>query len=59
MQSVKTTRNPPNWLDRETRALVKDIIRLLKARHPDLLAIILYGSVARHEERPLPAPLTA
>ena len=34
------------------RLLVEDIIGLLSERHPDLLAVILYGSVARHEERP-------
>lgn len=57
MRLEKTTSNPPAWLDKETRALVKDIIKLLKARHPDLLrAVILYGSIARHEERPLDAP---
>lgn len=44
-----------SWLDSETRALIKDIIDLLIERHPDLLAVILYGSVARHEERPLAA----
>jgi predicted nucleotidyltransferase len=43
----------PDWLDRATRALVEDIIGLLSERHPDLLAVILYGSVARHQERPL------
>lgn len=43
----------PPWLDSETSALVKDKIELLASRHPDILAIILYGSVARHEERPL------
>lgn len=46
----------PSWLDSETSALVNDIIRLLSERHPDLVAVILYGSVARHEERPLDAP---
>lgn len=39
-------------LDSETSALVRDIIQLLTERHPDILAIILYRSVARHEERP-------
>ena len=43
----------PPWLDSETSALIKDKIELLVARHPDILAIILYGSVARHEERSL------
>ena len=52
MNPMKTTDEIPEWLDRATRALVEDIIGLLSKRHPDLLAIILYGSVARHEERP-------
>jgi predicted nucleotidyltransferase len=29
---------------------------MLSERHPDLLVVILYGSVARHEELPLDAP---
>lgn len=53
MQPVKATKTIPTWLDRATRTLVEDIIGLLSERHPDLLAVILYGSVARHEERPL------
>src|SRR5437763_5465466 len=56
MKPLKTTRDIPQWLDRATRALVEDIIGLLSERHHDLLAVILYGSVARHEERPLDAP---
>jgi predicted nucleotidyltransferase len=52
MKPRKTTGDIPVWLDRATRALVEDIIGLLSERHPDLLAVILYGSVARHEERP-------
>ncbi len=40
------------WFDKATSALVEDIIGLLAERHPDLLAVILYGSVARHAERP-------
>ncbi len=56
MQSVNRTSTLPSWLDRKTRALIKDIIGLLSERHPDLLAVILYGSVARHEERPLDEP---
>ena len=55
MQQMKETKSIPVWLDKGTRALVEDIIRLLSERHPDLLAIILYGSVARHDERPLEA----
>jgi len=53
MKPKKTTRDIPVWLDTATRALVEDIIGLLSEQHPDLLAILLYGSVARHEERPL------
>lgn len=41
------------WLDRETDALVRDMIATMAAARRDLLAVILYGSVARHEERPL------
>ncbi len=55
MKPLKTTREIPGWFDRATRALVEDIIGLLAERHPDLLAVILYGSVARHEERSLGA----
>ena len=43
----------PPWLDEETSALVREKAELLVQRHPDVLAIILYGSVARHEERSL------
>lgn len=50
------TRTIPPWLDSETCALVRDKVKLLAERHPDVLAIILYGSVARHEERPLDEP---
>ena len=56
MKSVKITKIIPAWLDSETCALIEDIISLLSERHPDLRAIILYGSVARHEERPLSEP---
>lgn len=44
----------PAWLDKATSALVEDTIRLLIKRHGKiLLAVILFGSVARHDERPL------
>ena len=49
----------PAWLDAETRALVKDKIEALVSGHPDVLAIILYGSIARHEERPPDEPGTS
>lgn len=55
MPSIKSSYSPPPWLDSETRALVEDIIGMLAERHSELLAVILYGSVARHEERPLDA----
>ena len=47
---------PPSWLDEQTRALIKEIIDLFILHHPDVLAVVLYGSVARHEERPLTEP---
>src|SRR5438128_7564325 len=56
MQPVNSMSPLPSWLDSETRALIKDLIGLLPERHPDLLAVILYGSVARHEERSLDEP---
>ena len=44
----------PEWLDDATYALVFDTVNLLIQRHKDiLLAIVLFGSVARHEERSL------
>ena len=55
MQPMKLIKTLPLWLDRETRTLIEDIISLLAERHTDLLAVILYGSVARYEERPLGA----
>lgn len=48
--------NLPTWLDSETNALVRDKIEMLASRHPELLAIILYGSIARHEERSIDDP---
>lgn len=44
------------WLDAESAALVTAIVESVVARHTDLSAAILYGSVARHEERPLDDP---
>ena len=42
------------WLDKAISALVEDTIRMLIKRHGNiLLAVILFGSIARHEERPL------
>jgi predicted nucleotidyltransferase len=43
----------PAWLDDATAALVEETVNLLIKRHADiLLAVILFGSIARHEERP-------
>lgn len=43
----------PAWLDDATAALVEETVSLLIKRHADLLlAVILCGSLARHEERP-------
>lgn len=55
MKPFKMNSHIPEWFDKATRALVEDIIGLLSERHPDLLAVILYGSVARHEERSIGA----
>ena len=46
----------PPWLDPASAALLSDIMATLIDGFPDMLAIILYGSVARHDERPLDAP---
>jgi predicted nucleotidyltransferase len=43
----------PLWLDPKTWSLVCAITFSVASRHPDLRAVILYGSVARHEERSL------
>jgi predicted nucleotidyltransferase len=43
----------PSWLDEATAALVKETVNLLIKRQADiLLAVFLFGSVARHEEQP-------
>jgi len=41
------------WLDERSAGLVRATIATVAQRHPELRAAILYGSVARHEERPL------
>lgn len=53
MKLVKGTNGIPEWLDKATRSLVEDIIKMLSERHQDLLTVVLYGSVARNEERAL------
>jgi predicted nucleotidyltransferase len=49
----------PPWLDAETSALLEDMIVTLTQARPDALAVILYGSVARHDERPLNDPYSS
>lgn len=46
----------PPWLDTRMSALVRDIVVTLASHYPDLMAIVLFGSLARHEERPLSDP---
>jgi len=44
----------PAWLDNATSALVEETLSMLIKRHANiLLAVILFGSIASHEERPL------
>jgi len=44
----------PAWLDNATSALFEETLSMLIKRHANiLLAVILFGSIARHEERPL------
>ncbi len=44
----------PAWLDNATSALVEETLSMLIKRHANiLLAVILFGSIALHEERPL------
>ena len=44
------------WLDAETAAAVIDITQSVAENHPEVQAVILFGSVARREERPLDDP---
>jgi predicted nucleotidyltransferase len=41
------------WLDPATAAGVVDIVQSLAVEHPEAYAVILFGSVARREERSL------
>jgi len=45
-----------SWLDPASAAGVQDIVRSVAAHHIEVQAVILFGSVARHEERPLSDP---
>ncbi len=44
------------WIDHESAESVRDIVQSVAAYHPEVQAVILFGSVARHEERPLDDP---
>ena len=48
--------NLPPWLDTASAALAADIVRTIAAHRPDALAAILYGSIARHDERAITDP---
>lgn len=41
------------WLDEKTAELVAAIVAVVAAERPEVQAAILFGSVARNEERPL------
>lgn len=41
------------WLDECTEKSLRNVVTALRDRHPVADAVILYGSVARHKERPL------
>jgi len=45
------------WIDHETAYYIGQIITLLRETEPHFLAAIVFGSVARHEERPLEDPV--
>lgn len=47
----------PAWLDNKTRALAEETVAMFIQRYADvLIALILFGSIARHDERPLDDP---
>jgi predicted nucleotidyltransferase len=41
------------WLDPQTTAALTDIIQSVAREHSEVQAAILFGSIARHDERPL------
>lgn len=44
------------WLDEGTASLLSALVSDLALKRPEVVAIILFGSLARHEERPLHSP---
>jgi len=55
-ESVSSDLRPIPWLDPTTSAAIHGIIRALAQDHPEAQAVILFGSVARREERSLDDP---
>jgi predicted nucleotidyltransferase len=55
-ESIAPDVRPIPWLDPATNAAVHEIIRALAQVHPEAQAVILFGSVARREERSLDDP---
>jgi predicted nucleotidyltransferase len=55
-ESVAPDVRPIPWLDPATNAAVREIIHALAQGHPEAQAVILFGSVARREERSLDDP---
>jgi predicted nucleotidyltransferase len=52
-ESVAPDVRPIPWLDSATNTAVREIICALAQDHPEAQAVILFGSVARREERSL------
>ncbi len=48
---VERVRTVVPWLDRKTSDLVVALVAVVAAKHPEVQAAILFGSMARHEER--------
>jgi predicted nucleotidyltransferase len=55
-ESIAPDVRPIPWLDPATNTAVREIIRALAQGHPEAQAVILFGSVARREERSLDDP---
>jgi predicted nucleotidyltransferase len=51
LTTIESAVRIPSWLDGATANLVRAIVAEVASRYPDLRAALLFGSVARHEER--------
>lgn len=49
---ITTPQKALPWLDPLTSRQLEAIMNILAQRHVNLLALLVYGSVARHDERP-------